>query len=77
LAWRSAARPFSRSELLQKVIALSAKALGLHYEAEQNLMLSCRAGMRKALVSYTGDTIADRLFSRSWPKIFMIWDADY
>jgi hypothetical protein len=38
-AWRSAARPFSRSTLLQKAIALSAKALGLHFEAEQIKML--------------------------------------
>jgi hypothetical protein len=39
LGLRSAARPFSRSTLLQKAIALSAKALGLHFEAEQKRKL--------------------------------------
>jgi len=34
-ALRSAARPFSRSELLRKAIALTAKSFGLHFEAEQ------------------------------------------
>jgi hypothetical protein len=35
LGLRSSARPFSRSELLQKAVALPAKALGLYFEAEQ------------------------------------------
>jgi hypothetical protein len=35
LGLRSAARPFSQIELLQKAIALPANAFGLHLEAEQ------------------------------------------
>jgi hypothetical protein len=47
LGLRSAARPFSRSTLLQKAIALSAKAFGLHYEAEQ-IKLGAELGCKKA-----------------------------
>jgi hypothetical protein len=55
-ALRSAARPFSRSELLQKANALSAKAFGLHLEAEQNIQISIyrrlSSGFLSVLVSW-------------------------